>query len=440
MKKLLQEYIDKKSICTKTDRILVGVSGGIDSVCLLHLLHELEYRIAIAHCNFQLRSEESDQDELFVRNLSEEYSIPFYSTQFETKEIAQSEGISIQMAARDLRYEWFEEIRMKHGYDYIAIAHNKNDVSETFLTNLTRGTGIKGLTGIKEKSGNIIRPLLFAGRTEIENYITIKNLDYREDSSNKTTKYSRNLIRHEIIPLFEKINPRFQDTLIENMSRLKETEAIYLQQINSKISELTIIQDDLILIEISKLKELKPLYTYLFELLNPLGFSKTQINDIIDALDSTSGKQFFSLTHRILKDRNYIIITEISAIKTKSYFIDLDVNELLTPIHLEISKYEKTNAFEIIKDKNIGLFDLDLIDFPLTLRKWQKGDYFMPLGMSNLKKVSDFFIDQKLSILEKEDTWILESNNKIVWIIGYRIDERFKISDNTKNILKIARI
>lgn len=438
MKSRFQEYINQNKICTSTDRVLVGVSGGIDSVCLLYLFKQAGYKIGIAHCNFQLRGEESDQDELFVQNIANEYNIPFYKTRFNTSEIAQSEGISIQMAARDLRYEWFEETRLKFGYDSIAIAHNKNDIIETFLNNLSRGTGIKGLTGIKEKSGRIIRPLLFANRNKIEDFITKNKIEYREDSSNKSTKYSRNLIRHEIIPLFEKINPKFQDTIVENISRLKEVESIYLNEIERKKADLISKKDDILLIDIEKLKEIEQKSSFLHEFISPLGFSQTQIEDIIDCINSTPGKQFFSLTHRLIRDRNYLIINEISAVKDKSYLIDANTIKIDNPIQLDFTEIEKDHTFSLIKNENIGLFDLDLIDFPLTLRKWKKGDYFMPLGMKNLKKISDFFIDQKLSIIDKENTWILESNNKVIWIIGYRIDERFKITNHTKNILKIT--
>lgn len=432
-----QEFIDQHSICTKEDRILIGLSGGIDSVCLLHLFIQQGYKIGIAHCNFKLREEESDQDQLFVRYLAEQFDLPFFTTEFNTKEIAEKEGISIQMAARDLRYEWFEQVRLKHGYKYIAIAHNKNDQVETFLINLTRGSGIKGLSGINTKAGNIIRPLLFAGRNEIEAFIQLKDIDFREDSSNKSTKYSRNLIRHEIIPLFEKINPRFKDTIIENINRLKETEDIYLKQIAIIKEELISIVDDKVLILINKLKQLNSKASYLHEILNPYGFTHSQITDIIESLGSNSGKQFFSPTYKLIKDRSHLIIQEISAQQNKYYTIQSDVDILEFPVKLEILKYERDENFNLLRDINIGLFDLDKLEFPLILRKWKKGDYFMPLGMDNLKKLSDFFINSKVSIIDKENTWILESNNKIVWVIGHRIDDRFKITSNTKNIMQI---
>lgn len=432
-----QIFIDSNKLCNKSDRILLGISGGIDSICMFHLFRQLEFPIGIAHCNFQLRDDESEQDEIFVRNLANEYDIPFFSTRFETKEIAESEGISIQMAARDLRYDWFEETRNKYDYDYIAIAHNRDDIIETFLINLTRGSGIKGFTGIKSKSGKIIRPLLFASRNEIEEYLNKNSFVYREDSSNISVKYSRNLIRHEIIPLFEKINPRFRETIIENISRLKDTEKVYLDNISKTRESVVREENQRILLNLEKLKQLNPLSNFLYEILKPFGFSSSQVTDIIESLNGISGKRFFSLTHRLIKDRTDLIIEEISSINEKYYYIDIDTDSIEYPVKLNFSKFELNNDFEIIKSNKIGLFDLDKIEFPLVLRKWKKGDYFMPLGMKNLKKVSDFFIDSKLSLSDKENTWILESGNKIIWIVGYRIDERFKVTNITKNILKI---
>ena len=431
------QYITQNSLCNKSNKILLGISGGIDSICMFHLFRSSGFQIGIAHCNFQLRGNESDKDEEFVKKLADEFNIPFFSTRFNTAEIADSEGISIQMTARDLRYEWFEELRSKYYYDHISIAHNSDDVIETFLINLSRGSGIKGFSGIKSKSGNIIRPLLFASRKEIEFYVTENNFEFREDSSNSSVKYSRNLIRHEIIPLFEKVNSRFRETMIENIARLKDTENIYNNTITQNIDSIKLSKGQKTYINIDKLKKLGYISTYLHEILNKLGFSNTQVQDIANSLDSISGKQFFTLTHRLIKDRTELIIEEISTPNKQNYFIDYSNDKLELPIKLDISKFEINENFKIIKDGNIGLFDLDLIDFPLTLRKWKNGDCFIPLGMKNLKKVSDFFIDNKLSLSEKENTWIIESGNKIIWIVGKRIDERFKISNKTKTILKI---
>lgn len=432
-----QKYIDSNELCEKTDRILLGISGGIDSVCMFHLFRLAGYPIGIAHCNFQLREEESEQDELFVRKLAGKYDIPFFTNKFNTGEIAEQEGISIQMAARDLRYEWFNEIKNKYDYKYIAIAHNSDDIIETFLINLSRGSGIKGLTGIKPKTNDIIRPLLFASRNTITDFITENNFEYREDSSNQSTKYNRNLIRHDIIPLFEKINPRFRETMSENIKRLKDTEKVYLSNIKKDIEGITGIKNQSLYVNIAKLKKLNPINSYLYEILHPFGFSNSQILDVINSLDGISGKQFFSLTHRLIKDRNELIIEEISVKKEKTFYINKDTLTIQEPISLNISNIDRTNSFRIVKNNQLALLDLDKIQFPLALRKWRKGDYFMPLGMKFLKKLSDFFIDIKISIAEKEDIWILESNNKIIWIVGQRIDDRFKISDQTTRILRI---
>ena len=437
MEQKFQNFIDTNNLCLPTARILLGLSGGIDSVCMFHIFRQLNFPIGIAHCNFQLRGEESDADELFVKDLADEFDIPIFCKKFDTKDIAESEGISIQMAARDLRYEWFEEIRNKYEYNYIAIAHNSNDVVETFLINLTRGSGIKGFTGIKPKSGKIIRPLLFASRDEIKDYINENEFSYREDSSNNSVKYSRNLIRHEIIPLFEKINPKFKDTVIENISRLKETEEIYFNHIDFIKNNVLSEKDNRTLIDLEKVKSLYPLQSILFELINPFGFSKSQVKDIIKSFDGIPGKQFYSTTHRVIRDRENLIIEELTLKQQKDYYIDADTEHTEIPLNLAISKFELDEGFEITKSNKIGYFDFDKLEFPLILRKWKKGDYFMPLGMKNLKKLSDFFIDNKLSLSDKENIWLLESYNKIIWIVGQRIDERFKITEKTRMVLKI---
>jgi tRNA(Ile)-lysidine synthase len=432
-----QKYIAFHNLCLKEDTIMLGISGGIDSVVLMHLFRMSGYKLALAHCNFQLRGEESDGDETFVQALAENYQLPFHSIRFNTREIAEKQGISIQMAARDLRYEWFEEIRQKHQYDSIAIAHNKNDQIETFLTNLARGTGIKGLSGIKEKSGAIIRPLLFASRTKIDAFCHANNFEYREDSSNKTTKYSRNMIRHEIIPAFESINPSFIDTMADNIRKLKNTETIYLHTLKKIFKEITTEPDGAIHLSIEELEKLDPMETYLYEFLAPYGFSLSQVNDILASLDGIPGKQFYSPTHRLVKDRTSLMLEEISLARPKPVYIDENTRTTEYPLRMDMQIVERTEDFKINFQKTIAQLDYHQLEFPLTLRKWNKGDYFMPLGMKNLKKVSDFFIDQKISVPEKERCWILESGNKIAWIVGMRIDERFKITEHTTQIFEL---
>ncbi|MGE0089798.1 MAG: tRNA lysidine(34) synthetase TilS [Bacteroidales bacterium] len=432
-----QDYIRINDLFRKTDAILLGVSGGIDSIVMFHLFRLSGLKVGIAHCNFSLRGDESDKDEEFVRNLADNYNVPFYSTRFETQKIAESEGISIQMAARDLRYEWFEEIRNVNNYHEIAIAHNADDQIETFFINLIRGTGIKGLVGIRNKTEHIVRPLLFATRKDIVNFAGKNNFLYREDSSNSSLKYIRNKVRHEIIPAFEQLNPAFRKTMMENIHRIKEAEHIINQVIENKYGLVVSQKNQSILLNIEELKKIDPVETYLHEFLKPYGFSVTQIQNIVSSFDSTAGKQFFSATHRILKDRKYLIIDELKANTNQIFYINADDTSFQYPLNLTIKKEEINSTYSIQKEPTIGQFDFDKLVFPLTLRKWQKGDYFMPLGMNNLKKLSDFFIDQKLSISEKENIWILESENKIVWIIGLRPDERFKVTKDTKTILKI---
>jgi tRNA(Ile)-lysidine synthase len=431
------KYIKEQNLCTKSDKILLGISGGIDSVCLFHLFRQEGYQFSVAHCNFQLRGDESDNDELFVKSLAEKHSIPYFSTRFNTEAIAKSEGISIQMAARDLRYDWFREIQSKYKYDHISIAHNSDDIIETFLINLSRGSGIKGFTGIKPKSGNIIRPLLFASRKNIESYISRNGFGYREDSSNASLKYSRNIIRHEVVHLFESINPRFRETMIENINRLNQVENIYSSVVKQNLSLISEEKNQIKYVNIKKLTQLESTLTYLHELLNPIGFSSTQINDIYKSLNGPSGKKFNSPTHRLIKDRKELIIEEIKSKNLNNYIINSSDEFIENPLLLKITKIENNEQFKLDKNKNIGFFNSEILEFPLTIRKWQNGDYFIPLGMENLKKLSDFFIDNKFSISDKENTWILESAGKIVWIIGHRIDNRFKITNKTTSILKI---
>jgi tRNA(Ile)-lysidine synthase len=432
-----KNYIRINNLFRKTDSILLGISGGIDSIAMFHLFRLSGLKIGIAHCNFSLRGDESDKDEEFVRNLADNYNIPYYTKRFNTQTFALNEGISIQMAARDLRYEWFEEIRNANNYQSIAIAHNADDQIETFFINLIRGTGIKGLVGIRNKTGHIVRPLLFATRKDIVDFAGKNNFLYREDSSNSSLKYIRNKVRHEIIPAIEQLNPSFRKTMMDNIQRIKETEQIFNQVIENKYELVVSQKNQSVLLNIDELKKLDPVETYLHEFLKPYGFSVTQIQNIVSSFDNTAGKQFFSATHRILKDRTNLIVDEITVLTNQIFYIN-DVDTCLHyPINLTIKKEEINSTYSILKEPTIGQFDFDKLVFPLTLRKWQKGDYFMPLGMNNLKKLSDFFIDQKLSISEKENIWILESENKIVWIIGLRPDERFKITNDTKTILKM---
>lgn len=429
-----QEFVLKHRLLKPGDKILLALSGGIDSIVLFHLLMAAGYKVGIAHCNFGLRGKESDEDEAFVRNIAENHSVPYFIESFNTPEYARARKLSIQMAARELRYEWLEQIRDDCDYRYIAIAHNLDDNIETLLMNITRGTGIRGLAGIPVKSGSLVRPLLFAKREEITEFARSNGISFREDSSNSSDKYRRNFIRHKIIPLFSELNPSFIESagqLIENMNQVK---TMYLNEIEKIEKEVTQVFPFETRINIDALKNKTSAGFFLHEFLSVVGFSSGIIGQIQKSFDAEPGKVFYSPTHRLLKDRNYLILTSRdSGVETK-YYIDEDVPELFQPLSIDFELIDRPADFKIPRDNSMACLDFHQLHFPLVLRKWQKGDYFHPIGMEGLKKLSDFFIDHKLSLVEKENTWILASGNKIVWVVGYRIDDRFKITPKTTKI------
>lgn len=434
MLKRFQEYIQSVFSIPAGSRILVAVSGGIDSMVLLHLIHASGFKAIVAHCNFGLRGKESDDDEALVRETAAKYNLPFFIEFFQTAEYARARKISIQMAARELRYEWLEQIRSDCDYSCIAIAHNLDDNIETMLLNLTRGTGIKGLSGIPMRSGYIIRPLLFAKREEIQEYARTNNISFREDSSNTDDKYRRNFIRHKIIPLFRELNPSFTETagnLIENLNSVKD---LYLKEMQ-KLQKMAVeVIPGETRISIQVLREMENPTLFLHEYLSPLGFSPRIIYQVVQTFDSEPGKIFYSSTHKLIKDRDFFLLAKRDSATETRYYIDEDITELHQPLDLFIEIKEWKEGFIIPGDSSIACLDFHELHFPLILRKWQKGDYFQPLGLQGLKKLSDFFIDKKLSLIEKANTWVLASGNKIVWVIGHRIDERFKIKPGTSKI------
>ncbi len=432
------QYNTRNKLFDQNDCILLTVSGGIDSMTMLELFHKLGYKYGIAHCNFMLRESESNQDQEFVRNIALKYNIEFHTINFETRKYAGENKISIQMAARDLRYNWFNQIALKYGYTKIATAHNLNDLAETFLINLSRGTGIKGLTGIPVKSGKIIRPLLFASRENIISYAKQHNITYREDSSNAETKYLRNAIRHNIIHAFEEITPHFLHAL-ENTSRLlRSTHKIYINNID-KIRERLFIKknNNEIQIEINQLKTNKIEAEILYDLLQPYNFTLDNCEKILNTLEHQPGIKYLSKTHRIIKDREYLIITENNEGQNDEIEVTENSDNRDLPFKMSIKRI-KTKELDTFKlPPNIAIFDSAKVTFPLTLRKWRKGDYFYPLGMKGRKKISDFFNDNKFSIYDKENTWLLTSGKDIMWIINHRTDNRYRITETTKNIILI---
>ncbi len=431
-------FIEENNLISKDEMTLLTVSGGIDSVVMCELFFRSELKFGIAHCNFKLRGDESDGDAQFVKEIAIRYEVPFYSIEFETYKIAKELGISTQMAARDLRYEWFEEIRSENGYQKIATAHHRDDQLETFFINLIRGTGLSGLHGINPKQGKLIRPLLFATRKEIESLLKKHQLKYREDSSNASNKYLRNKIRHQLLPVLEKIDPAYLKIFEANIKRFGESEEIYMQQIKMVRDRIVTRKGKEFFIPIIELKKLKPISTYLFEIIREFGFSFSMCEDIIKSLDNESGKQFYSETHRLLKDRSFLIIRKIELESEKLiYHIEENIGLIEEPVKLKLDKFIKDDEFNIIRADNFASIDYEKLKFPLLLRKWEEGDYFYPLGNNFRKKLSDFFIDRKLSLFEKEDCWLLCSGKDIVWVIGWQLDNRFKITSKTKKIIQI---
>ncbi|HOK52557.1 MAG TPA: tRNA lysidine(34) synthetase TilS [Bacteroidales bacterium] len=433
-----EHYLRKECSVDPAETILIAVSGGADSMCLLHLLHTLRQPVAAVHCNFQLRGKESDEDEAFVKQHTHALSIPLHVKKFDTLAYARSQGITIQEAARKLRYDYFEHIRQLHHYQCIATAHHADDSIETFFINLLRGTGLKGITGIKPRQGLLIRPLLFAFRHEIEQYCTENNIEFRTDSSNLSDKYLRNQLRHHIIPAFERINPAFRQIMLRNLDNFKQAEKIYQHYITHEINKIPQrLPDNTWSFPIHDIKQQPSPTLALHELLQPFNFSPDTIYDIVRALDRESGKEFFSPTHRLIKDRDLLLVEPIESEESAQvFYIEPNTQEITFPIKLTFQWFNAAD-YKIKADRNIAALDADKIEFPLMLRHWQKGDYFIPLGMKNFKKLSDFFIDLKLSRLQKERTWLLTNGDEIVWIVGIRIDERYKITPQTKHVIEI---
>lgn len=447
MKAELIEHINAKFSFLHDKNLLIAISGGIDSVVLTHLFHKLNFKISLAHCNFSLRGKESNEDEEFVKELGEKLAVQTHTIKFDTGAYAEENGISTQMAARDLRYDWFQKIAKENNIDYIITGHQKDDVLETFLINFTRGTGLDGLTGIPEIQGNIVRPFMIFTRNEILVYATKKKIEWREDRTNSSIRYVRNKIRHKVVPVLKELNPNLLDTFYNTLENLKGSQQIVKDRIQNVKEKITKIHKKEAHFSIPELKKLSNPKIYLFEILKDYGF--TEWNDVADLLDCQSGKQVFSKTHRLLKDREALILSDmLQQENIDSVEIQENTTEINAPISLKFetvtipfdTKNHQNKVLEelIFDDKNTISIDFDKIEFPLLLRKWHKGDFFFPIGMNGKKKVGKFFKDEKLSLIDKENSWLLCSKNEIVWVIGKRMDDRYKVTKTTSKILKIS--
>ncbi|MFC4817099.1 tRNA lysidine(34) synthetase TilS [Flavobacterium sp. GCM10023249] len=427
----LQNHIQKNLPFLSGKKLLLAVSGGIDSIVLTDLLLQLDFKIGVAHCNFQLRAEESDQDFSFVKDFCKKNNISFFGTHFDTAHYAEMNKLSIQLAARKLRYEWFDELLNTEGFDYLLTAHHADDSIETFLINLTRGTGLDGLTGIPQQNDKIIRPLLHFSRETIEKYAKENNIQWREDSSNASDKYVRNKIRHAVIPILKELNPSFLASFQNTIENLQQTQSLAFDATELMYAKIVSEEGNEKKIDLEKLLELDNYKAYLYQWLQPFGF--TAWNDIYDLTKAQSGKQIFSENYFLLKDRTTLILSEIKKNNDSIFLIDEDSSGIVYPIKMHFSDQNHiSNA-----GTNTIFVDKLSLKFPLTLRKWQDGDYFYPAGMSGKKKVSKYFKDEKFSLLDKENTWLLCSDNQIVWIVNHRADQRFTVTNNTQHIIKI---
>ena len=449
MYKHFLKYTEKQRLFAPKTPVLLAVSGGIDSMVMATLFVRSGQPTGIAHCNFGLRGNESDSDEAFVRQFAQQHSIPFFTTCFNTAEYAATHGLSIQMAARELRYEWFNKIAAENNYSNIAVAHHAGDLAETLLLNLIRGTGLKGLCSMAPVNGNIIRPLLFATRESIQQYATENNIDYREDRSNASDDYTRNYIRHHIIPQLEKLNPSLVPTLQQNAAYFTKAYVLLKKETQEKSAHWCKEVPDGLHINSQALLNSGAPEIYLHEWLQPFGFNSTQIDDITTALDGQSGKRFHSATHEAVKDREELIVTRDERQKTRDKRRETDKDSIthrhceeerrskLITHHSSLSIINYQPGMEFPRSPNEAWLDASKLTLPLTVRRWQEGDHFVPLGMKGKKKLSDFFIDNKIPVHQKEKQLVVCSGDDIVWVVGQRIDDRYKVTPATKQIYRI---
>ena len=448
-------YINRCKLIAEGDRLILALSGGIDSMVLADLLLKLKVQFVVAHCNFHLRGEESDVDENFVREFAERNGIQCFVKHFDTEQYAGEQGISIEMAARDLRYAWFEELRQQLGYDKIAVAHHADDQAETFFINLLRGAGLRGLKGMKPQNGNLIRPLLWASREQIHQYAVENQILWREDHTNAETVYLRNRIRNQLLPVFDELHPEARQGLYKSLEHLYAENELYRELLREKLSQIVEEQDGVSVIARRNDEAIQTKKSYrvsldcfaalamtqreqlLFEWLRQYNFNADQCRFIYEAMETGIGNKYFSPTHQLVIGRNELQLSEINSIEYEGIQIEVGEKEITSPIHLCFSKFENTSDFVIDKSSEVAQLDFDKIRFPLTLRHWRHGDRFRPLGMKGSKLLSDFFVDQKFTEWQKRNAWLLVSaDGDILWVVGQRIDDRFKVTSETKSVFR----
>lgn len=434
----IQSYINTNELFDSNDKLLLTVSGGIDSVFMVRALQKLCYNISVAHCNFNLRGQASDDDEIFVRDMCQTLDIPFYSKKFDTSEYADTHQVSIQMAARTLRYNWFFELLNTHKLDYILTAHHANDQVETVLFNITKGSSIAGIRGIAQKE-QIKRPLLAINKEEIKQYATQSSMQWREDVSNSSNKYHRNSIRNEVIPLLKKINPSIEKTFQANTDRFIALEKILRKQVFEIKKQYFSRERGNDILSMPWFDLDNGSLVVLDEILKEYGFNFDQTKNIAQCLRGESGKKFESQSHEVIVDRSKLYISIRESSNQNPITVTENTKRIDTP-HCTVVLNSCKAPIEITRESNFAYLDADLITYPITIRKWQSGDSFIPLGMKGKKKLSDFMIDHKIPVNLKKRLLIFESKNKIIWVEGMRIDDRFKVTSNTKNVLIIKSV
>jgi tRNA(Ile)-lysidine synthase len=437
MQQKVKQFVAEHDLIVKHQTTVLAVSGGIDSVVMAHVFQQLMFPFEIAHCNFSLRGAASDSDEQFVRSLAQGFGVMLHVRKFDTEKFAKTHRLSVQMAARELRYDWFDELTRRKN-TRIATAHHQGDVIETVIFNLTKGTGIAGLHGIRPLAGNLIRPLLLLTKEDIRDYAGQNSIEWREDASNKSVKYSRNLIRHEVIPILKGINPSLEKSFMKSVQRIKDSEDFLLHQINQLKDELVSEQNGNLLIERQRIAKLPGYVTVLHELIKEFGFNYDQARAMM-AVHEQPGALFYSTNYVLNVDRDYFIISPVS-INSVNVLVHQHTDSVkLMGGRLEIEEIE-ASSLTMESSSDIAYLDKDKLVFPLKVRTWQEGDSFYPLGLGGKKKLSDFMIDSKIALNLKRSVLVLVSGNEIVWVVGHRTDERYKIVRNTKHVYKVVFI
>ncbi len=437
-----EKYVAQNELFGHDDKILLTVSGGVDSMVMMSLFAASGYRFGVAHCNFQLRGQESDEDEALVAEQARRYGVELFNRRFDTQGEMERTGESMEMAARRLRYTWFRSLCDEHGYNVIAIAHHINDSIETFFINMLRGTGLRGLTGISVQAGRIVRPLMFATRKDILDYATAHRIPYREDSSNRSTKYLRNKVRLGIVPMLREINPQFTTVMRRNISRLTDAQTFIDRSVELIRRDAMTEQGGLYTLHVDRIDASLPLGYVVYEILNSMfGFKGDTVDALCHALQqNNTGRRFYSREWVATIDRGRLVIGRIADEDTCMTQVEQGVLRSYcgsSVLHYEYCDIDMIDS--VTTPDNVALVDADKLRFPLTLRRWQQGDWFVPFGMSGRKKVSDFLIDAKVSMAEKSRQFVLLSGDDVVWLVGRRADDRFRLTRQTENVLKITR-